>query len=183
MVYDFSIFKKRIQGVESWLSGEFSSIHTGRAMPALLDGVMVDSYGAKTSVSHIASINTENPRTLRVAPWDKTQIKAIEKAINDANLGVSVAVDGAGLRVFFPELTGERRQSFMKVAKGKLEDARISVRKEREEVWSDIQEKEKEGALSEDEKFRLKEELQSIVDETNKLLEAMAEKKEKEIMS
>ncbi len=183
MAYDFTALKNKINEVEEWLKGEFSSIHTGRAMPALLDGVMVDSYGAKTAVSHIAAIIAEDPRTLRVAPWDKSQIKEIEKAINNANLGVSVASDDQGLRVFFPELTTGRRQSFIKVAKEKLEDARVSLRSEREKVWNDAQAKEKEGEMTEDDKFRLKEELQKIIDDANNRLDAMADKKEDEIMS
>ncbi|GMQ95398.1 MAG: ribosome recycling factor [Patescibacteria group bacterium] len=183
MSYDFSGTKNKICEIERWFEKELSGIHTGRATPSLLDGVAVDSYGAKVAVSHVASITTEDPRTLRIAPWDKTQMKEIEKAIDVADLGVSVSVDDAGLRVFFPELTTERRALFVKVSKEKLEDARVSVRAEREKVWSDIQEKEREGELSEDDKFRLKDELQDIVDKVNKKLEEMAERKEKEIMN
>jgi len=183
MAYEFTSLNNKLNEVEQRLSKEFSSIHTGRAIPALLDGVSVDSYGSKTAINHVAAVTTEDPRTLRVAPWDKTQIKDIEQAINAANLGVSVASDDQGLRVFFPELTTERRQSFMKIAKEKLEHARVSMRSEREKVWSDIQEKEKNGELSEDDKYRLKDELQKIVDEENNKLESMADKKEKEIMS
>ena len=182
MAYDFTHLKTKLNEIEEWLSGEFASIHTGRAIPALLDGVMVDSYGSKTAVNHIASVIAEDPHTLRVAPWDKSQIKDIEKAVNDANLGVSVSADDQGLRVFFPELTTERRQAFVKIAKEKLEDARVSVRGEREKIWSDIQEKEKNGEISEDDKFRLKDELQKIIDEENKKLEEMLSKKEKEII-
>ncbi|VAW17888.1 Ribosome recycling factor [hydrothermal vent metagenome] len=183
MNYDFSLFKNKIIEVENWLLKEFSSIHTGRAVPALLDGVAIDSYGAKTAINHVASVTTEDPRTLRVSPWDKSQIKDIEKAINDANLGVSVASDDQGLRVFFPELTTERRQAFVKIAREKLEDARVSFRKEREEVWGDIQKKEKDGEISEDDKFHLKDELQKIMDDENRKLEEMSEAKEREIMS
>jgi len=182
MAYNFTEFKNKITEVENWLSKEFSSIHTGRAIPALLDGVMIDSYGTKTAINHVAAVTAEDQRTLRVSPWDKSQIKDIEKAINSANLGVSVASDDQGLRVFFPELTTERRQAFVKIAKEKLEYTRISLRKEREDVWSDIQKQEKEGEISEDDKFRLKDELQKIVDEANNKLDSMAENKEKEIM-
>lgn len=182
MAYDFTVFKNKIDEVEEWLKGEFSSIHTGRAMPALLDGVMVDSYGSKTAVNHVAAVTAEDPKTLRVSPWDKTQIKEIEKAINNANLGVSVASDDQGLRVFFPELTTERRQSFVKIAKEKLEEARVSLRSEREKVWSDAQSKEKEGEITEDDKFYVKEELQKIVNDTNRKLDIIFDKKENEIM-
>jgi len=183
MAYNLTFLENKLEEVQTWLSGEFSSIHTGRAIPALLDGVAIDSYGSKTAVNHVAAVTTEDPRTLRVAPWDKSQIKDIEKAINDANLGVSTSSDDQGLRVFFPELTTERRQAFVKITKEKLEDARVSVRGEREKVWSDIQVKENTGELSEDDKFRLKDELQKMVDEANKKLEKMADKKEEEVMS
>jgi ribosome recycling factor len=183
MAYDFTKLKNKLEEVENWLVKEFSSIHTGRAIPALLDGVMIDSYGAKTAINHVAAITAEDPRTLRVSPWDKSQIKEIEKAINAANLGVSVASDDQGLRVFFPELTTERRQAFVKIAKEKLEESRVSARKEREDVWSDIQSKEKAGEISEDDKFQLKEQLQKIMDETNRKFEGISDKKEEEIMN
>jgi len=110
-----------------------------------------------------------------------SQAKNIEQAIQQSDLGLSVSIDDKGLRVKFPELTSERRAGLVKVAKQKLEDARVSLRSERERVWDDIQKKEKEGGMSEDEKFRLKEQMQKIVDETNKKLEEMTEKKEQEI--
>jgi len=183
MAYDFSAIKQRLDEIADWLSGELSSIHTGRATPALLDKVTIEAYGARSPLSHVASIGVEDPRTLLVTPWDKGQIKDIEHSINNANLGVSVSVGDAGIRVFFPELTSERRQSFIKIAHERLEDARISVRKTREEAWSEIQDKEKTGEISEDDKFRSKDELQKLVDETNKKLEEATERKEKDIMS
>ena len=182
MTYEFTSLKNKLEETKTWLSKEFSAVHTGRAVPALLDNVMMDSYGAKTAVNHVAAVTAEDPRTLRVSPWDKSQIKDIEKAINNANLGVSVASDEQGLRVFFPELTTERRQAFIKIAKEKLEDARIRIKKDREDVWGDIQKKEKEGELSEDDKFRLRDELQKIIDETKNELENLTNRKEKEIM-
>ncbi len=183
MPYNFSAFKTSATEVEEWLAKELASIHTGRATPALLDNVKVNAYGAKSPLVHVASVSIEDPRTLRVAPYDKSQIKDIEQAINAADLGVSVAADDAGLRVFFPELTSERRDAFVKVVKERLEDARISLRRHREEAWDDIQKKEKDGELTEDEKFSSKEELQKMVDEINKELEEMAKKKEEDILS
>lgn len=183
MAYDFSHIKTRLEEVENWLQKELASIHTGRAAPSLLDKVTVEAYGAKSPLQHLASIGIEDPRTLRVTPYDKSQNKEIEKAIERADMGVSVSVDDAGLRVFFPELTAERRDTFAKVVKERLEDAHISVKREREETWSDIQKKEKDGELSEDEKHRYKDELQKMVDDTNARLKEMAEKKEEEIRS
>ncbi|MBI3020128.1 MAG: ribosome recycling factor [Parcubacteria group bacterium] len=183
MVYNFSQLKNGIKEAEGWLTGEFSAIRTGRATVAVLDGVRIDSYGAKVPVNHIAGVTTEDAKTIRITPWDKGQIKEIEHAINKADLGVSVTADGEGLRVIFPELTGERREAFVKTAKAKTEEARKRLRLVRDEVWKDIQEKEREGVLTEDEKFRYKEELQKMIDDANARFDAMTEKKEKEIMS
>ncbi|KKR70628.1 MAG: Ribosome-recycling factor [Candidatus Nomurabacteria bacterium GW2011_GWB1_40_7] len=161
---------------------EYSQLNIGRASPMILDGVNVESYGSYVPLKNVASVSIEDPKTLRIAPWDKTQIKGIEKAIVASNLGLSVAVDDVGIRVIFPQLTTETRQTLVKVLKEKLEEQRITVRKEREVVFREIEAKEKEGKMTEDEMFRAKEELQKIINETNGNLEATFEKKEKEVM-
>ena len=148
----------------------------------VLDGISVESYGSFVDLKNVASVSIEDPKTLRIAPWDKGQIKGIEKAIVGANLGLSVATDDMGIRVIFPQLTTETRQTLVKVLKEKLEDARITVRRERESVLEDVDQKEKEGKMTEDDRFRAKEELQKITTETNGNLEAVFEKKEKEVM-
>ena len=181
MAYNFSEFKKRLKEVEEHLKHELSSVRTGLATPALLDGVSVEAYGSRTPLSQVASINLEDPRTIRIAPWDATLIKDIEKAISVADLGVSASADEKGVRVIFPELTGERRLEMGKKVKTKLEEGRVKLRSAREHVWNDIQKKEKEGGMSEDEKFRAKEEMEKMVQEGNKLMEALAVRKEKEI--
>jgi ribosome recycling factor len=180
-MYDFSNFKKEIKEVENWLIKEFSAIRTGMASPALLDGVRVESYGSLMPVNQVANVSVEDARTLMVSPWDSSQIKALEKAITDANLGVSLSTCSSGVRVIFPELTSERRVLLLKTAKEKLEKARVSLRGEREIVWEDIQKKEKEGEMGEDEKFRLKEDMQKLVDEQSKKFEELFNKKEMEI--
>lgn len=182
MNYSFSPFQTKTAEVGERLRKELAGIHTGRVASAILDGVSIESYGARTPIAHSGSIAVEDARTLRITPWDKTQIKAMERAVNDANLGVSVSSDATGLRVFFPELTTERRTALQKLVRGKLEEARVALRTEREKVWHDIQERERSGELSEDDKFRLKDELQKFVDEGNRTLESLAERKEKEIM-
>ncbi len=183
MQYNFSPFKNDLKKVEEWLGREFAQIQAGRATPVVLDSVMVDSYGSKIPVKNVGSISIEDPKTLRISPWDKNQIKAIEKAIAAANLGLSVASDADGLRVIFPQLTGESREKLVKILKQKSEEAKISVRKEREKVWNEVQRLEKEGKMSEDEKFRAKDDLQKIIDQENNKIEDMFAKKEKEIMS
>jgi ribosome recycling factor len=176
MQYNFSNAKAEMKKVEEFLSKEYTQLNTGRASPMVLDGIAVEVYGAFQPIKNVASVSIEDPKTLRVSPWDKSQVKAIEKAIMASNIGLSVATDESGLRVIFPQLTTETRQNLVKILKGKLEEARITVRKEREKVMDDI------NALTEDEKFKGKEDLQKIVDETNRNLEAIFEKKETEVM-
>ncbi len=183
MNYDFNPLKKKVKDVEEWLKKEHAQIRTGRAMPAILDAIMVEAYGAKTPLSQLGSISIDDSRSLRVSIWDVTQIKNAEKAIASANLGVAVSVDEKGIRVGFPELTTERRTGIMKVAKEKLENARITLRKLRDETWEDIQAKEKEGGMSEDEKFRFKGDMEKAIQEGNKTLDDLHARKEKEIMS
>lgn len=181
MAYNFALLKQKIKEVEDRLTQEFGSIRTGRATPVILDSVLVDSYGSKMSVNKVANISIEGARSLRVTPWDKGLIKEIEKGIALANLGLSTAADEEGLRVMFPELTSERRLQLVRAARDKLEEGRIHLRTEREKIWSDIQKQERESKISEDEKFRAKDEMQKLVDGGNKKMEEMFEKKEKEI--
>jgi ribosome recycling factor len=180
-MFNFNNFKTKAAAVEEWLVKEMSFIRTGRALPSILDAVSVEAYGGRMAVKELASISVEDPRVIRVEPWDKTQTKAIEKGIQSANLGLSVNSDEKGLRVIFPELTSERREQVIKLAKNKLEESRITLRGLRDEVMKEIEAKEKEGGMGEDDKFRFKEELQKMVEALNTKLEEMFERKEKEI--
>ncbi|MDE2399825.1 MAG: ribosome recycling factor [Patescibacteria group bacterium] len=182
MQYNFSNFKTELKKVEEFLGKEYRELNIGRASPMVLDSVVVESYGSFVPLKNVASVSIEDPKTLRIAPWDKTQIKGIEKAIAGSNLGLSVVVDDLGMRVIFPQLTTESRQTLVKVLKEKLEESRITVRRERESVWKDVESKEEKSEMTEDEKFRAKDELQKIIDEVNGNLEATFEKKQKEIM-
>jgi len=182
MNYDFTQFKESLKEIEAWLEKELKSVRTGRATPAILDGIKAENYGVLSPINQMANIAVEDARTLRITPFDPSATKEIEKAITEANLGLSMVTDEKGLRVIFPELTGERRQELVKLAKDKLEEARVSVRRKRDEVWNEIQEKEKAGELTEDEKYMAKDEMEKIVKETNDKLEKIFEDKEKEIL-
>jgi len=168
---------------EEWLRKEYQSLRTGRATPTLLDSIQVDSYGSRVPLNQVANIGAEDARTLRISPWDASQIKDVEKAVTKADLGVGISVDDKGVRISFPELTSERRDSLIKIGKDKLEDARQSLRGAREETWGDIQEREKNGEMSEDEKFAAKDELQKHIDAANNSLEELFKKKEEEIQN
>lgn len=169
--------------MENWLAKEFSVLRTGRAAPSILDAVQVEAYGSRMNIKELATVLIEDVRTIRVEPWDKNQTKIIEKAIISSNLGLSVSADDRGLRIIFPELTSERREQLVKVTKQKLEEARTTLRMLRDKTWEEIQAKEKEGGMGEDDKFRFKDELQKLVDLTNKTLEDFLNRKTSEIMA
>jgi len=183
MAYDFKPFDSRIKEITERLSKELSGIRTGRASVAILDNVQVESYGSLMPINQVATVSVEAPTILRIAPYDMGQVKEVEKAITQANLGVSTGIDDRGVRVFFPEPTGERRQQLVKLAKEKVEEIRTELRRAREEVWSDIQAQEKDGTVSEDDKFRHKDEMQKRVDAANKSFDDAFERKEKEILN
>ncbi|OGG44290.1 ribosome recycling factor [Candidatus Kaiserbacteria bacterium RIFCSPHIGHO2_01_FULL_48_10] len=180
---DLSSFKKTANEKTEWLSRELQGLRTGRATPALLDGVSVEVYGSRMKLAQIASITVEDARSLYVNPWDKGQTKEIEKAIVLADLGVSAGSDDKGVRVSFPELTQERRQQLIKLVGAKLEEARVALRGERGKAMADIDAREKGGTISEDDAKRAKADAQKIVDEVNAKLEELAEKKERELQS
>ena len=181
MAYDFKPFDKKIGDIGEWLTKELGGVRTGRASPAVLDGVTVESYGTRMSLNQVANISVEDARTIRIVPWEVGMAKEIEKAITAANLGLSVGADEKGVRVFFPELTSERRVTLLKIAKDKVEEARTSLRSARDDVWSDIQKQERDGEIPEDDKFRFKDEMQKRVDAANAQFDAALERKEKEI--
>jgi ribosome recycling factor len=177
MAYNTTNFKTELKKIEEWLSKEYSQVHTGRATPMVLDSISIESYGQRMPIKNIASVTVEDPKTLRVAPWDKNQIKEIENAVMLANLGLSVVSDSDGVRVIFPMLTTENRTKLAKILKEKLEDGRISVRKERQSQIDGLPD------MSEDELKRAKDDIQKCVDEANANLEAIFAKKETEVMN
>ncbi len=183
MNYDFTQFKKKTADIEEWLKRELSFLRTSRASPSLIDNVGVNYYGQKTPVKHLAAIDVEDARTLRIRPWDSSLIQQIEQEIRFSELGLQPIVEKDSIRVIFPELTEERRKNLLKILSKKLEEARIVVRQARDECSRDIQNKEKDGRISEDEKFRFKDDLQKLVDESMSKLENLSSAKEKEIQN
>jgi ribosome recycling factor len=181
MQYDFKKLNSKIKETEEWMKKEYTGIRTGMASPQLLDAVQVESYGQRMPLNQVGSVSIADAKSLLVTPWDASQVKAVEKAITVANLGVSLKTDEKGVRVFFPDLTSERRELLTKIAKEKHEQAKITLRSVRDEVVKDIDTKEKEGGMGEDDKFRFKTEMQKLVDAGNKALEEIFVKKKKEI--
>ena len=181
MAYDFKSLETKLAASKAWLAREYQGLRTGRATPMILDNIQVMAYGSLMSLKQVATVSIEDARTLRVQSFDPSIVKDIEKAITAADLGVGTGSDGAGVRVTFPELTSERREQLVKLAKGKLEEARTTIRVARDECWKDIQEQEKTGGISEDDKFRLKDEMQKKIDAANGELEKVFDKKEEEM--
>lgn len=183
MLYDFAAFRTRAAEIIAWLQEEFAAIRTGRATPLLIDTVPVESYGTRVPLRQVGTISVEDARTLRITVWDASQVPAVERAIAEADLGVSAATDEHGVRVHFPELTGERRAQLVKRAGGKCEEARVSLRAARDEAMRALDKKEKEGGIGKDELFAAKQELQKQVDTHNATFNTLLAEKEKEIAS
>lgn len=174
-----SSFEKAIERFKE----ELSQIRTGRASSALVENLTVEYYGSRSPIKQVASITVPEPRTIMISPWDKDNLVNIEKAIRESQLNLNPMNDGLAVRINIPALTEERRKELVKMLNQKAEESRVSVRKIREEIWSDIQEMEKDGKIGEDDKFQGKDKLQKIVDEYNKKIEEIRESKEKEIMT
>lgn len=179
--FDFSPLDRSVKETEEWLVRELSSVRTGRATPAILDNVKPEAYGTRQAINQMAAVTIEDARTLRIVPWDKSLTKNIERAIQDADLGVGLATDDQGLRVTFPELTAERRTMLLKVANEKVEQARVALRGHRTDTLKSLDAAEKEGGMGKDELSRFKEEVQKKIDKGNEALEALGKKKEQEI--
>jgi ribosome recycling factor len=162
---------------------EAAKLRTGRANPALVENILVDYYGVRTPLVQIASISIPEARQILIQPWDKGAMQPIETAIRDSDLGLNPGNDGQNIRIVLPALNEERRHDLVKSLGARAEEARIAIRTVREEVWKEIQDLEKEGAIGEDDKFQGKDDLQKVIDEYNAKIESLKEKKEQEILT
>ncbi len=180
MNFDFTQTQEALTDSENYLKQEYLQISTGRANPALLDGINVESYGSFQPIKNIASINLEDARTMMVSPWDKGQIKDIEKALVDSQLPFSLSTNDTGIRVHIPQMTEESKTKILKLVKEKLEDARVKVRNVRHDAIKAIDAGED---FSDDAKANFKDDLQKKVDTSNKKLEEIYLAKETDIMS
>jgi ribosome recycling factor len=142
---------------------------------------MVDCFGQKMSLKSLASITLQGSRQIIIQPWDKSYLEPIEKAIYKSGSGLSPITDKDSVRINFPSLTEEFRKDLLRIISDKKEEARKTIRKWRDEAWKQIQDKFKEGEIGEDDKFRAKDDLQELVDEYNKKIEEVAERKNQEI--
>ncbi len=164
-----------------FLRKDISALRTGRATTALVEDLVVDSYGSKQPLKAVGNISVPDPKTVIVEPWDKSQLQNIETAVKNSSLGINPVNNGTQIIIAMPELTSERRQELIKVLHQKLENAKISIRKVREEVRDEIDKAEKDKDIGEDEKYKLQEELDKITKEYNDKIKVIGEDKEKEI--
>jgi ribosome recycling factor len=161
---------------------EFSSIHTGKASPTMVEGIMVEAYGSHMRLKEVAAITTPDARMIVVQPWDKSVLKAVEKAIQLANIGINPAIDGNVIRLPLPEMSKERRQELSKVAHRLAEEGRVAVRNTRREGVDAIKKALKDGGLSEDDAKRLEKEVQALTDRFIKEIGEHLAHKEQELL-
>jgi ribosome recycling factor len=161
---------------------ELSTIRTGRANPALLDRITVDYYGAPTPLRQLANVSAPEARLLTIQPYDRSAIQAIERAINESDLGLTPSNDGNLIRLVLPELTQERRQELVKVVKGIAEEAKVAVRNVRRDVLHALRERKQAGELSEDDERHAEGELQKLTDRYTGEIDQLLKRKEAEIL-
>jgi ribosome recycling factor len=162
--------------------GKFGSVRTGRASPSLLDRITVDYYGTQTPLRQLATINASEARLLTVQPYDKSSIKAIERAIMESDVGLTPSNDGQLIRLQIPELTEERRKQLVKVVRGLAEEGRVALRNIRRDVMHDLRELRDAGEAGADDEHRAEEALQRLTDEKVKELDGVLKAKEAEIL-
>lgn len=181
------MYKQQIESIKpefekavNYVTQKLSSIRTGRANPALVENVLVDIFGSKMPLKQLAAISVSDAKRLRVDPWDKSYIEAIQIAIQ-ANTSLSPASDSSGVVINMPDLTEDVRKDMIRTV-GQIDDsAKKTIRKYRDEAWSIIQKMQKQGEISEDEKFKAKDELQKVVDSYTTKVDALIKNKKKEL--
>jgi ribosome recycling factor len=179
---DLSDVKRRMTGALETLRKELGGLRTGRASANLLDPVMVEAYGQKMPLTQVGTVSVPEPRLITVQVWDKGQVKAAEKAIREAGLGLNPMADGALIRVPLPDLTQERRQELVKVASKYAEQARVSVRNVRRDGMDMLKAAEKKHQISQDEHRKHSDEVQALTDSNIKKIDETLAAKEKEIL-
>lgn len=183
MAYDQQDLKRRMEGAIDALSKEFMGLRTGRANANLLEPVTVEVYGSKMPLNQVATISVPESRLINVQVWDAGNVKAVEKAIRDAGLGLNPQPDGANIRLPIPDLNEERRTELSKIAGKYAETARVSVRNVRRDGMDDLKKMEKDSEISEDDHKRLSDEVQKLTDAMVQKIDKMLADKEKDIMT
>lgn len=175
--------EEKMLKTEEVVQKEFAGVRTGKASPSLVENITVEVYGSQMRIRELAGITTPEPRMLLIQPWDATTVHPIEKAIQKANLGLNPAVDKKLIRIVLPELSQERRQEFVKVARKMAEDGRVAIRHVRRDAIEAMKKEEKSGGVEEDQLERAEGEVQKLTDQYIAKIDAHLAHKEKEIMT
>lgn len=175
--------EERMEKSEQSALNEFASVRTGKASPALVENILVETYGSQMRIRELATLTTPEPRTLAVQPWDVSTLPHIEKAIQKANLGLSPAVQGKTLRIFFPELSQERRMEFVKIIKKMAEDGRVAIRHIRRDAMEQIKKSAHDSGVAEDDVKQAEKELQKLTDTYTAKIDQHLAAKEKELLT
>ena len=175
--------EEKMEKTEQGVVHEFSGVRTGRASATLVENIMVEVYGAQMRLREIASITSPEPRSLAIQPWDVSSVHAIEKAIQKANLGMNPTIQGKVLRIFFPELSTERRQEFTKIVKKMAEDGRVAIRHVRRDAMDQLKKHAHDSGVTEDEEKKCEKSLQKLTDDYAAKIDQHLIHKEKEIMT
>lgn len=175
------VYDEKMQKAYRYLEGDYQAIRAGRANPHVLDKVKVNYYGTPTPIEQVGNVTVPEPRMLQIAPWEKTLIKEIEKAIMSSDVGITPSNDGAVIRLVFPELTEERRKDLVKEVKKKAEESKVAVRNIRRD-GNEVFKKLAKQDVSEDEVKELQDKLQKMTDNYIKDIEKLMDEKSKEIM-
>lgn len=170
------------QAVEA-LRGDLSKIRAGRANPNMVEEITVDAYDSKMPISHLASISVPDARTIAIQPWDESVVKAVEKALMASDIGITPVVDGKLIRLSLPAPTAELREQYVKDMKGRVEEARVSIRGVRHKMMDGVDASVSAGGVSEDDVKRSKDEIEREVETLMKQIDELADSKEKELLS
>ena len=183
MKLDVSLYEEKMKKCIAAVEREFGTVRAGRASPTVLDRITVDYYGAQTPIQQLAQISTREPRLLVVSPWDPKCVKEIEKAILASDLGITPQNDGKTIRLSFPQPTEERRKELTKQVSKIAEEGKVAVRNVRRDAMDKIKAMKKNGEMTEDEQKISEDEVQGLVNDYVKKMDAIAADKNKEIMS
>lgn len=178
-----AVFEDKMEKCVDYLATEFAAIRAGRANPNVLNKIRVDYYGTPTPIQQVANVSVPEPRMIQIAPWDRSLIKAIEKAIMTSELGINPNNDGSVIRLIFPEVTEERRKQLAKDVKKKGEEQKVAVRNVRRDGVDAVKKMEKASEITEDDRKDLEDQLQKLTDKFVKNIDKAVEDKTKEIMT
>jgi len=175
--------EEKMSKTEQVVIHEFTGVRTGKASPALVENVLVEVYGSQMRIRELAGITTPEPRTLAIQPWDANSLHPIEKAIQKSNLGLTPSIQGKVIRLFFPELSEERRQEFVKIVRKMTEDGKVAIRHVRRDTMEQLKKHGHDSGVTEDEVKHAEKELQKLTDEYSVKLDRHLADKEKEILT